>query len=217
LRRAKVRCNIHELGFHKRALPALETGPDNVKSLGIFLGLLLFASLGHASPKEQTETIFLFQNRKVTITVPAGLGFQSSKDDRGIISIRLGHPKGQISMQLSFLPDAEGRFANARQRKEFMNATFQEYVAGSVEKAMQFEELDPKVGAGTFCVFTDANLVGKTKLPPGEFIQSTTGLKAWPGVVAVFTLLSNDITSPEYAAVMAMLRNSVEERAPPLL
>jgi hypothetical protein len=90
-------------------------------------------------------------------------------------------------------------------------------VEGSVEKAMQFEELDPKVGAGTYCVFTDANLVGKAKLPPGEFLHSTTGLKAWPGVVAVFTLLSNDTTSHEYTSVMKMLRTSVEERAPPLL
>jgi hypothetical protein len=188
-----------------------------VKSLGILLGLLLLTPPGLAASKEQTETIFLFQNRKVVLTVPEGLGYQSSKDERGAISVQLGHPKNQISMRMTFLPDPEGRFANARQRKEFMNATFQEYVEGSVEKAMQFEELDPKVGAGTYCVFTDANLVGKAKLPPGEFLHSTTGLKAWPGVVAVFTLLSNDTTSHEYTSVMKMLRTSVEERAPPLL
>lgn len=182
-----------------------------------FLLLLLLATSLWAAPKEHTETIFLFQNRKVTVAVPEGLGFQSSKDERGVISIRLGHPKGKISMQMDFLPDPDGRFTNARQRKEFMNETFQEYLSGSVEKAMQFEELDPKVGAGTYCVFTDASLAGKTKVPEGEFIQSTAGLKSWPGVVAIFTLLSNDTTSKEYRAVMAMLRNSVEERAPPLM
>ena len=35
--------------------------------------------------------------------------------------------------------------------------------------------------------------------------------KAWPGVVAVFTLFSNDTTSKEYQGVMNMLRDSVEE------
>lgn len=186
----------------------------SVKSFAI---LLLACSLLAAEPAERDETIFLFQNRKVTVAVPPGLGFLSSKDDRGVISIRLGHPKDKISLQMTFLPDPEGRFATARSRKEFMNDTFHEYVAASVEKGMQFEELDPKVGGGTYCVFTDARLVGKSKLPRGEFLQTTTGLKAWPGVVAVFTIFSHNTTSEEYVAVMDMLRNSVQERPSPML
>jgi hypothetical protein len=182
-----------------------------LKTLRAIILSALFCSAGVAAADRHDETVFLFQNRKVSVVVPEGLGFQSNKDDRGIISVRLGHPKDKISLLVNFLPDPEGRFASARSRKEFMNETFFEYVAGSVEKAMRFEELDPKVGAGTYCVFTDAALVGKTKLPRGEFLQTTTGLKAWPGVVAVFTLFSNDTTSKEYQSVMTMLRDSVEE------
>jgi hypothetical protein len=182
-----------------------------LKTLRAIILFTLVCSAGMAAADKRDETVFLFQNRKVTVVVPEGLGFQSNKDERGIIFVRLGHPKDKISLQVSFLPDPDGRFATARSRKEFMNETFFEYVGGSVEKAMRFEELDPKVGAGTYCVFTDAALVGKTKLPRGEFLQTTTGLKAWPGVVAVFTLFSNDTTSKEYQAVMSMLRESVEE------
>ena len=82
------------------------------------------------------------------------------------------------------------------------------------QSLLQFEELDPRVGSGTYCVFTDARMVGK-KIPRGEYLQTTTGLKAWPGVVAVFTLFSNDTTSPEYREVMTMLRESVTEARPP--
>ena len=181
----------------------------------LFLFPLGFA-MGQAAAKDHEETVFLFQNRKVTFAVPEGLGFNSSKDERGIITVRLGHPKDKVSLQVSFLPDAEGRFATARGRKEFMADTFRDYVAGSVEKAMQFEELEPKVGGGTYCVFTDADLISKSKLPPGEFLQSTTGVKAWPGVIAVFTLFSNDTKSKEYQSVLTMLRESVEEKAGPL-
>jgi hypothetical protein len=180
----------------------------------LLLSFALLTGLGAAS-KTAEETVFLFENRKVAVAVPEGLGFATSKDDRGLITVRLQDRKETISVQMTFLPDGEGRFANARARKEFMHENFQEFLGGSVEKAMQFEELEPKEGAGTFCVFTDAALVGK-KVPPGEFQHSTTGLKAWPGVVAVFTVLSNGVNTKEYQAVMTMLRESVQEKPAPL-
>jgi hypothetical protein len=119
-------------------------------------------------------------------------------------------------MDIVFLPDSENRFANARARKEQMFDLFQEYVGSSTEKAMQFEELEPRTGAGTYCVFTDTNLVGKTTLPPGEYLHLTAGLKAWPGAVAVFRLFSNETKSDAYQAAMKLLRESLEERAVPL-
>ena len=182
------------------------------------LSLLLVAlvtGLGAAS-KTTEETVFLFENRKVAVAVPEGLGFAATKDDRGLMTVRIQDRKEKISLQMTFLPDAEGRFGNARARKEFMHENFQEFLGGSVEKAMQFEELEPKEGTGTYCVFTDAALVGKAKIPPGEFQNSTTGLKAWPGVVAVFTVLSNGVNTKEYQAVMTMLRESVQEKPAPL-
>jgi hypothetical protein len=182
-----------------------------VYRLLFLLGLLLGRS---ALAAVNEETMFLFQNRKITIAVPSTLGFSSSKNERGIISFRLGHPRELISLEVAFLPDPDGRFAHARNRKEFMNETFQDYLGDSVEKAMQFEELDPKIGTGTYCIFTDAKLVGK-KIPRGEYLHTTTGLKAWPGVVAVFTLFSNDTNSGEYREVITMLRESVTEVLPP--
>lgn len=185
-------------------------------SLKFWLLLVLAVSAGVRGASAEEESVFLFQNRKVVFVVPKGLGFASTKDEHGIISVRVGHPKNKISFQVSFLPDPDGRFGTPRGRKEFMAETFQEYVAGSVEKAMRFEELEPRVGAGTYCVFTDSNLVGQDKVPRGEFRHSTTGLKTWPGVMGVFTLMSNDTTSEEYRAIMAMLRESMEEKTGPL-
>lgn len=183
--------------------------------MAALLFMVFFAAAG-ATPKTHEETVFVFQNRRITFAVPEGLGFASSKDDRGVISVRLGHPKEKVSLEITFRPDPDGAFATARGRKEFMNEVFHSFVASSVEKAMQFEELDPRFGAGTYCVFTDASLVGKTKLPSGEFLHSTTGLKTWPGVVAIFTLYSNDTKATEYQAIMTMLRESVGEKPGPL-
>lgn len=183
------------------------------------LRVLLFAcSVGSlaAAAKTQEENVFIFENRKVSIAVPAGLGFASEKDDAGLISVQLADKKNSINAHIVFVEDPENHFAAERVRKEKMVDLFEEYVARSVEKAMQFEELQPKSGAGTYCMFTDAELVGKATLPAGEFRHFTTGIKAWPGVVAVFRVYANDTDSKDYKAVMAMLRDSVEEKPVPL-
>jgi hypothetical protein len=59
--------------------------------------------------------------------------------------------------------------------------------------------------------------VGRTDLPPGEYLHVTAGLKAWPGVVVIFRFFSNDTDSPGYQAIMKMLRESLQEKSVPLL
>jgi hypothetical protein len=181
----------------------------NFCRLLLLLPLAIAPAWATRGPHE--EVIYLFQNRKVIIGVPDGLGFSCDKDPRGMILVRIAHPRHQLSMQMAFLPDPNGMFSTSRGRKEFMNETFHKYVANSVERGMQFEELDPRFGSGTYCVFTDASLVGRKTLPAGEYFHSTTGLKVWPGVVVVFTLFSQDTELPEYQAVMTLLRDSIEE------
>jgi hypothetical protein len=166
--------------------------------------------------KSREENVRVFESRKITIEVPEPMSFSTAKDENGLVVIKLADRGDTLNMELRILPDVEGRFANARARKELMYEMFNEYVDSATEKAMQFEELDPRVGAGTYCVFTDAKLVGKTTLPPGEYLHLTAGLKAFPGVLVVFRCFSNDTTSAEYQSLMKMLRESVQERPVPL-
>jgi hypothetical protein len=162
------------------------------------------------------ETLSLFENRKVTVAVPDGFEAVVHKGDEGIHQVVLSDAKKRVSLDIVFLPDPEEKFKQARPRREMLAEQFSDYVDSSTEKGMQFEELQPRTGAGTYCVFTDAKLIGKTDLPPGEYLHVTAGLKTWPGVFALFRLFSNDTTSPEYAAAMKLLRESVEEKLSPL-
>ncbi len=181
--------------------------------------LLLAAALFRceaADTKAREESVFLFENRRVVIAVPEGFGSALNQDENGMAILRVADPKDRFSVELRFLPDPEGRFGTARARREQMVEMFSEYVGVSTEKGMQFEELEPKTGAGCYCVFTDSKLVGQTKLPPGEYVHITAGLKTWRGVVVIFRIFSNDITSPPYLAMMRMLRESVAEKPAPL-
>lgn len=181
----------------------------------LLLGLSVVSAFA-AVPKAHEETAFLFENRKLVVAVPEGFGCVTSKNEDSIVTMKLADPKDRYSVELLFLPDPEGQFTSARARREKMVEMLADYVGQSREKGMQFEELDSRTGAGTYCVFTDTTLLGKEKLPPGEYLHLTAGLKIWPGVVVIFRFFSNDTASTEYRALMKMLRESVEEKAVPL-
>jgi hypothetical protein len=186
--------------------------------IGRVLLLLLLVLAGTRMPATtaREEAVTLPGNRKVHVTLPDGFEMSAGRDQGGPMLVRIVDREARINLQMTFLPDVQGLMANARARKEFMFETLQHYVEQSVEKAMQFEELEPEVGAGTYCVFTDITLVGRSTLPEGEYLNATAGVKAWPGLAVVFTLLSNGTDSKPYQDAMAMLRRSVHERAVPL-
>lgn len=162
------------------------------------------------------ENVVIFGGRRVSVTPPAGFSLTTGRDEAGEMALKVSDIGGRHSVEISFLPDAEGKHRGSRARRELMNELFKVYVASSKEKGMQFEELEPRIGAGTYCVFTDAALIGRTELPPGDYLHLTAGLKAWPGVVAVFRFFTDEINSSEYHAVMKMLRESLVERPVPL-
>jgi hypothetical protein len=179
----------------------------------IALGFLLCFSSALTWAKE--ETFPFYQDHWITIAVPDGYTHTRKLTEAGIVTAYITDPKKEISLEISFLPDPEGQFATPRSQRVFMAQNFEKYVGGSVEKAMQFEELKARVGTVSLCVFTDASLVGKTEFPPGEYLNATTGIKQWPGCAAVFTLLSNGTRSPAYIAAMKIITESVEDKNPP--
>ena len=163
------------------------------------------------------EFLPLSETRRVIVNVPDGFNYNSGMNAAGELGIKLSDAKERLTLQVTFEPDLDEHYRAPRARRELMHERFKEFVEGSVEKGMQFEELEPKVGVATYCVFTDAKLVGKTELPPNEFLHVTVGVKAWKGIVATFTLFSQDTTSAEYQAAMKLLKESVHEKLAPLL
>ncbi|MEY4687073.1 MAG: hypothetical protein RIR76_1096 [Verrucomicrobiota bacterium] len=177
---------------------------------------LAAGTVSSAGAVQREESVVLPDGRRVSIAVPAGFKFVQSRDSGGAPRAALNASDGAASLEFSFLPDPDGKALRLRGRNELMVEFFQEYVAGSVEKAMEFQELSARRGVGTFCVFTDAALVGKTNLPPNEYHHLTAGLKAWAGWMVVFRLFSQDVKSEPHLAALRVVRESVEERPVPL-
>ncbi|MGH7944837.1 MAG: hypothetical protein ACREH8_16360 [Opitutaceae bacterium] len=186
------------------------------RSLIFALLVPVFAGASGNAPKLREQKIALTENREVVVGVPDGFALVTGQDASGLVAVKLSDARESVTIDLQFIPDPGAKYANTRARLELMHEMFVEYVDASTEKAMQFEELEPRTGSGTYCVFTDSKLIGKTNRPPGEYVHLTTGVKAWPGVITLFRCFSNDTSSAGYKAIMTMLRESVHERAPPL-
>jgi len=182
----------------------------------IWVGLTVLA-VGNLAARE--EFLPLTETRSVSITVPDGFSYKAGANAQGALGIVLTNEKDRINLTVTFEPDLDGQFRTERGRTERLHAEFSNYVEGSKENAMQFTELETKVGAATYCVFTDAKLIGKppAEFPAGEYLNLTVGVKAWSGIVATFTLFSNDTTSAHYQALMKTLRESIHEKPAPLL
>jgi len=191
------------------------TVPPQLRRLALAVGLLAApASVLAAAQRE--EILELAPGRRVTIAVPAGFVVERARDPAAPLELRLRDAAGAVSLDLAFLPDPEGRAATPRARRERLVELFEEHVSASVEQAMRFEELEPRRGAGTWCLFTDRALVGRVELPPNEYRLLAVGVKAWSGVMVVFRLFTQDAESPAHRAAWGLLRESVEERLAPL-
>jgi hypothetical protein len=183
------------------------------------LWILVLVASWSGSVFAREEFLPLTETRNISIKVPDGFSYKAGANARGALGIVLTNEKENINLTVTFEPDPEGQYQAERSRKERLHGEFSNYVEGSKENAMQFAELEPKFGAATYCIFTDAKLIGKppAEFPPGEYLNLTVGVKAWPGIVATFTLFSNDTSSASYDALMKSLRESIHEKPAPLL
>jgi hypothetical protein len=79
----------------------------------------------------------------------------------------------------------------------------------SREDDYTFHPLPVDKGSGVFCVFTAQ---GATPPRPGEKVSGacyTGGLKAWPGCLVIFRIISPDKSSPEYQEALDFFSYSV--------
>ena len=112
------------------------------RTLRLSLLLLLAGAAADAAPAPKEEVVAIFEHRRVTLTLPDGFTVVRNEAANGVVSLKISRPKGVPDLQIDFFPDPNDELVgSARARKEMMVGVFQEFVAASVEQAMQFEEL----------------------------------------------------------------------------
>jgi hypothetical protein len=177
----------------------------------VTLGVFLMA--GAVNAEERLVTIF--ERRQISVSVPTGWRFEESRDSKtGVQTVEIVDPKREIQLNASFLPDPEGRLAARGGLEAEMRRVFAFYLTGSVEREMKFTSLDVPGGVGAYTSFTDSALVGR-KVPNGEHLISTIGIRSWKGAYLIFTLLSNSRDTDPYLKALEIIRAGLKEAREP--
>lgn len=173
--------------------------------LVVLLGLLAeFAEARHP------RSINVPGRGRLTVEVPAGYSFETERDPRGAVLVRMENPVWRI--RTVALVVAEDDLENTtRTWQENRLITFMaDTLSQAAERDYNFSPLNPSTGTGVKMIFTDPRVVKGEPLPPEEYANLTGGVRAWRGVTIIFQVLSMDITSEEYREMMRVFTHGFE-------
>ena len=172
--------------------------------------MLLLAATSLAAATSE-RSIVIFEERTIAITVPDGWSFEQSRNrDSGVQTISLVDPSGEIHVDASFLPDSENRLASRSALQDEMQVAFIDMLKGATEKEFKFTFVKTVDGLEGHMVFTDKTLVGKP-VSKDDRRLATSGIRRWPGVFMLFTVLSNQTESAAYQAALRLIARDIRE------
>ena len=157
-----------------------------------------------------TRTFTVFQGHQVAVAVPDGWTFADSREsDTGVQTLALEDPSGEIKLRLSFFPDSENRLGSKGAIEATMKKYFAAMLNGAVEREMKIVSSDTPGGFEGHTLFTDKQFAGR-EVPKDERRLATAGVRSWPGVFGIFTILSNQAESATYKTALDVVRTSVK-------
>lgn len=175
------------------------------------LALALVSGLSAAD--EALERFEIVPGVEVTLAVPEKWSMARSAGG-GYPALALHNADRSVSLQVSLFPDARGLLADHEMRAVMMTDLVARFLPDSLEQEVRLQQLNPRVGSGIYCVFTDAKLVAVKELPPNEFRHATAGLRSAEGWFAVFTIFSQDTASADYRTALDLLRQQFDSAGP---
>ncbi|RME72069.1 MAG: hypothetical protein D6781_02910 [Verrucomicrobia bacterium] len=146
---------------------------------------------------------------KIRIDVPTGYSLDTEVNRAGITVVKLENPVWHIAVSAGIVPERDPDNTSAAWQDNRLVGFLADLLAESDATEYTFAPLNPIVGTGRFCVFTEAETPASTP-DPDDYHHLTAGIKAWRGVTIIFQILSNDVTSPEYQEVFRLFTHSFE-------
>lgn len=154
----------------------------------------------------QTISVSIPKGDKLAIHLPAGWQQRVVQPSADLPpTVKINTPDETLSLQITLIPDINGRFTTKEDVNRVVSEANEQYVAGSVEQRLTLEQIPSTHGHGCYSVFTDASLAKVTKPAKGQYRIVTTGIFVIGKEAAAFTLLSNDTKSPEYKQALQVV------------
>jgi hypothetical protein len=168
------------------------------------LALLLLPALASA------ETIDLGTRGSLAITVPKGWTLSTQKEEDSGVAVTLSPPAGvnaKLLLNIAFVPEPKPVSKDEIQEKVL--SVCDQFVDASVEKKKTLRDFGLTGSAfGSYCLFTDASLVGKAS-KPDEFKVIGVGIIRYSDdVMAAVSVAGDDEKGSDFTAMMAAVSST---------
>src|SRR5437660_784417 len=172
-------------------------------------GLILSLARLEADESESV-TVSVPRGDKLLIRIPQGWQHVMVQPTPDLPpSVRITALSNSVSLQITFLPDPEGRFTTRESVDRAATQANQHYVAGSVEKRLTLTQIVSTNGHGCYATFTDGELAAAPRIPKGEFKNVMSGLFVVKRQLATFTLLTNEPKRAESAQTLKSISDVI--------
>lgn len=155
--------------------------------------------------------VTLPSGRPVMVVLPGALLVEEEADEEGNPILVIRNEDDSVMLRASFGEQNDDLLSRRETQRSVLSRLLLPYLEQSLENSMRFKSMTTADATGTYCVFSDPVLPRDKRPPEGEWIYVTGGLRAWSTWHVVFRLFSNSLESPDYLALMEVLRNGMRE------
>lgn len=176
-----------------------------------FVGLGLLLALAGAGVTEAREETFVAGQRvRLKTEVPLGYSFVAEPSGNGVTTVELENPVWRITLRVYISGDLPPEAKTTEWQRALVVKHSSMLLTQSKENDYRWSDLYPARGSGVYCVFTDAEAKSASELGPDGYMHVVAGAKVIDGAVMYFQIYCNDLTSPEYDEVFALLLNGFD-------
>jgi hypothetical protein len=173
-----------------------------------WMGIAMVAALAPLASGQTVRTVNARGGPRLAVLVPMGYSIETKDNPDGSILVKMENPVWGIDMQALIAAD---RAPQVTQR-EWQQSKLISYVSKAMTVANEtdynFRPLTLSQGTGIYCQFSAG---GKESGSGDAEVYLTGGLKAWPGTVIIFRIVSNDVQSDEYREAFSVFTQSFVE------
>ncbi len=174
------------------------------------LGLLGLAVVGSVHAAGRVEEFVAGQRLRMWTEVPIGYSFVAEPSGNGVTTVELENPVWRIALRVYISGDVPPEATTAEWQRVLVVKHSSNLLPQSRESDYVWADLLPDSGSGVFCIFTDAQAKTANQLRDGGYLHVVAGAKVIRGAVMYFTIYCNDVTTPEYDEIFALLLKSFD-------
>jgi hypothetical protein len=167
-----------------------------------FLPLLALLSLAASA---RADTVDLGPRGSLSIAVPRGWTLASQKEEDSGLAITISPPSdvnAKLLVNIAFVP--EPKPVSKDEVNEKVLTVCDQFVDASVEKKKTLRDFPVAAPAfGSYCVFTDASLVGQPAKKDEFKVIGVGIIRFSDDVMAAVSIAADDPKGPDFAAMLA--------------